>query len=138
MIDIIFGVLTVLIIVIVLAVVAGTTSSAIETRKVKRFFEEHSCTTGVVLEYEYVGEKTDTFYAPVTMGDSMIMVPYTDGQPEEYWIVVKCVDSESEFLAAYRIPKEDYKAERIGSTVSIKKNWEPIGYTEISDSADPV
>lgn len=134
--DIIFGVLGVLIVVIILAAVAGVVSSATETRKVKRFFEEHSCTTGVVQEYEYVGEKTDTFYVPVTMGDSMIMIPHTDEQPEEYRIVVKCADPDFEFLAAYRIPKEDYKTERIGSAVSIKKDWEPIGYEVISKSAD--
>ena len=104
-------------------------SSVTNHIRISRFLARYQPSEGIVLQYEKNDEETVIRMSPIFMGKSMLFMPRTALMPEEHYVSLECRCADKHFRATYQIPEEDYKQERTGTSVQIKCDWEPIGYT---------
>lgn len=97
-------------------------------RKIKRFFGEHSVTTGIVVGYETIDGLTYTTASPAVPGTSTILVPRLHLTPDQFTVTLECRNAGVHFYAEYQIPSRDYKEHKKGESVRIKDEWTPIGF----------
>lgn len=97
-------------------------------RKIKRFFAEHSVTTGIVSRYETIDGHTYITASPAVPGTSTIIVPRFHQMPDQFAVTLECRDAGMRFYASYQIPSSDYKEHKKGEPIRIKDDWTPIAF----------
>lgn len=96
--------------------------------KISRFFAAHKTETGKVIKYEILQGQKYITTSPLAPGVSAVIIPRTHQSPDQYSVVLECHGGNRYFQARYSISADEYKKHKVGETIQIEDNWDPVGF----------